>query len=152
MPESDLDQRIEDAIQGAVFEFGGLLANELNIYLNREDLVVSRKMQDSIEFRVRRESGDLEVLVGPTIEYAEYVHEGTKPHFPPPAELIDWVDQRGFASGAGTLEERAELLAWHIFQHGTEPNPFLDRFNQQKGDQFAEKFSDVLQKRIDIGN
>lgn len=149
---ANYSRKLGDAIRGATFEFGGLLENELNIFLNQEDLVVSRKMQESIESVTRLEEGELEVLVGPTIHYATYVHEGTKPHFPPPAELIDWVQKRGFAAGQGSPEDRAWLLAFHISQEGTEPNPFLVRFNQQKGEELAGRFSDILQKRIEQGD
>lgn len=141
---------IGDAIEGAAFEFGGLVANELNIFLNREDLNVSREMQDSIEHITRRQGGELEVVVGPTAEHAQYVHEGTEPHFPPPDSLIDWVEFRAFAPDAGSPEDRALLLAIHISREGTEPNPFLDRFHQQKGRQHADAFAETLNRRINI--
>ena len=149
---SNYSERIGDAIGGAAFEFGGLVANELNIFLNQEDLVVSREMQDSIEHFTRRQGGDLEVLVGPTAEHAHYVHEGTEPHFPPPDSLIDWVDFRGFALDAGSLEDRAFLLALHISREGTEPNPFLERFDDAKGREHARQFAEILNRRINIGN
>lgn len=51
---------------------------------------------------------------------------GSRPHMPPVEPLIGWVTRRGFASGV-----EAEKLAWaiarHIAQHGTRPNPFIDR-------------------------
>jgi len=152
MPENDYPRKVYDAIEGATFEFGGLLENELNIFLNREDLTVSRKMQESIVSEVRRSQGDLEVLVGPDIFYAEYVHEGTDPHFPPPSELIDWVLHRGFASGEGSPQHRAFLLALHISREGTEPNPFLERFNDQKGEELAGRFTAIVEKRKELGN
>lgn len=155
---ANYSRKLGEALKGATFEFGVLLENELNIFLNEEDLVVSRKMQASIESVTRLDEGELEVLVGPTIHYAEYVHDGTGPaagndrYFPPPSALINWVQKRGFAAGEGTPEERAKLLAWHIYQHGTEPNPFLERFNQQKGEKLAGRFHTILQKRINQTN
>lgn len=145
---ANYSRQLGEALKGATFEFGVLLENELNIFLNEEDLVVSREMQASIESVTRLDEGELEVLVGPTIHYAEYVHEGTEPHFPPPAELVDWVEKRGFAAGEGTPMERARLLAFHIAEEGTKPNPFLVNFNQQHGEQLAGRFNDILQKRI----
>jgi hypothetical protein len=150
--DPEYSEKIGAALKEATFEFGGLLKNELNIFLNEEDLTVSRKMQESIESVERLEGDTLEVLVGPTVHYAEYVHQGTKPHFPPVAELIDWVQKRGFASGERTPRERARLLAFHIAEEGTEPNPFLTRFNQQKGEQLSSEYREMLQKAIDRRN
>lgn len=147
---SQYPDTIGDATEGAAFEFGSLVANELNIFLNQEDLAVSREMQGSIEHMTRRQGGELEVVVGPTAEHAEYVHEGTEPHFPPPDSLIDWVEFRGFAADAGSLEDRAMLLALHISREGTEPNPFLERFHSLKGREHADAFAETLNRRIEI--
>ena len=146
-------ENFRKAYEGAAMEFGGEVANELNIFLNEEDLVVSREMQNSIEWRaLRGGDGAFTILVGPTIEYAEYVHEGTAPHFPPDGVLRDWIVERGFAADAGSLDEREDLLQWHIYQHGTEANPFMDRFEQDKGDDFAKQYGQILQKRIELGD
>ena len=155
MADSDFPLEVARALEGAAFEFGGYLENQLNQYLNEEDLVVSREMQASIEHRVRRDGGSpIEVLVGPTAEHTEYVHDGTGPaagndrYMPPEGVLRDWIVERGFASGLGSLDEREDLLRWHIYQHGTQPNPFLERFDNEYGDQYAETYSEIVQKRL----
>lgn len=51
--------------------------------------------------------------------YAIYVHEGTRPHFPPPQKLERWARLHGFPPGGGFLVARA------ISEEGTEGRPFL---------------------------
>lgn len=51
--------------------------------------------------------------------YAIYVHDGTRPHFPPPQKLERWARLHGFPPGGGFLVARA------ISEEGTEGRPFL---------------------------
>lgn len=149
---TEYPRRLSDAIEGAAFEFGGYIANDLNQFLNDEDLVVSREMQASIRHETRREGGTLEVVAVFDAEHANYVHDGTKPHWPPKGVLLDWIQFRNFAPDAGTLEQREFLLRRHISEEGTKANPFLERYAEEYGEENAERFRSILQKRIDQGD
>jgi hypothetical protein len=58
------------------------------------------------------------VRVGSTLPYAEFVETGTRPHWPPLAALQGWADRHGIP---------AFLVARAIAEHGTAPNPFMER-------------------------
>lgn len=152
---ADLDEQVSDAIKGAVFATAGWAENELNQYLHDEDLVVSRQMQASIRSVVDASGESLGFLLGPTAEYAVYVHEGTGPavgeskYLPPEGVLRDWIVERGFASGHGTLDEREDLLRWHIYHEGTRPNPFMDRFEQKRAEDIITRYEQELKKRTE---
>lgn len=50
--------------------------------------------------------------------YPIFVHEGTKPHFPPIEAIRGWAERHGIPPGA---------LAQSIAKKGTKANPWLDR-------------------------
>ena len=164
---------VGDALEGAAFEFGNLLANELNQYLEDEDINVSRDMQKSIVQETLRDGDVIEVLAGPKVEYAEYVHEGTDPFLPPYEPLRRWVEARGLASGTqdrlvqfttGSGEEVeftatvdlahevTQAVRYKIAKEGITANPFLVRFNEEKGEEFAERYAEIIENRLDIGD
>lgn len=162
-----------DALEGAAFEFGGFLANQLNQYLEDEDLVVSRDMQASIVHETLREGNRIEVIAGPETKYAEYVHDGTDPFLPPYQPLRDWVEARGLASGTqdrlvqfttsdgqdveftaevDLVHEVTQAVRYKISKEGIDANPFLERFNDEKGDEFAERYAEMINERLEIGD
>src|SRR3990167_8971867 len=49
-------------------------------------------------------------------KYAKFVHDGTKPHWPPPGALAGWARRHGIPEF---------LAARAVSQHGTKANPFL---------------------------
>jgi len=63
-------------------------------------------------------------LVEYTAPYALFVHDGTRPHWPPPGVLLRWVEL--VLGVTGQEAKRVEfLVARHIAQFGTKPQPFL---------------------------
>lgn len=50
--------------------------------------------------------------------YPIFVHEGTKPHFPPVQAITGWAERHGWDPFA---------LAVHISRKGTKANPWLER-------------------------
>lgn len=63
---------------------------------------------------------------GASAPYALYVHEGTKPHFPPVSALIPWVI-RQLKVSAKDAPGVAYLVARKIAAKGTAPTKFLER-------------------------
>jgi len=64
--------------------------------------------------------------VGTNEEHMLYLHEGTRPHFPPIAAVTPWALRHGIDPF---------LVALGISRHGTKANPFLrDAFDQSVGD------------------
>jgi hypothetical protein len=73
--------------------------------------------------------------------YAVYVNDGTKPHFPPISALKDWSRRHGIP---------AFLVARKIARMGTKPNPFINRAtkNAQAGinKEFKNAVDDILEE------
>ncbi len=69
-------------------------------------------------------SGQVVGLVGTSVEYAESVELGSKPHFPPLAPLVDWVVAK---LGVPRVEARsvAYLVARKISKSGTKAKLFV---------------------------
>ncbi len=66
------------------------------------------------------------VEVAYTSPWAAYVHEGTRPHWPPKGVLVRWIQIKL----SKTLEEAMKLdfvIRRKIARFGTKPNPFLLR-------------------------
>lgn len=61
------------------------------------------------------------VLVGTPVNYALYVHEGTKPHWPPRDPIARWLAFKG-----GNPKDAWRVQA-AIARRGTAPRPFLTR-------------------------
>jgi hypothetical protein len=66
--------------------------------------------------------------VGTNLKYAIYVHEGTKPHYPPLAPILRWVRQKNprIRRNRKELKRRARAVVMKIGRYGTPANPFLD--------------------------
>jgi len=72
------------------------------------------RLASSISHRVSK----LRAIVGTNVKYAVFVHEGTRPHFPPPKALAGWARRHGMAG-------KEFLIARAISRRGTKARPFL---------------------------
>lgn len=124
--------RIEglDKLQAAMKQMPGVVKNELADGIDTSLSLLERTARQkapkgatghlagSHEQKLNRFS-----LVGelfPTVDYAVYVHEGTRPHWPPYGEgtsLARWAKQRGIPP---------YLVARSISRKGTKAQPWLE--------------------------
>lgn len=74
------------------------------------------RLRSSIQIGFGSDSRGRFVKIGTDVDYAIYVHEGTRPHFPPVLALGGWANRHGI---------NAFLVARAISRHGTRPHPFL---------------------------
>lgn len=81
------------------------------------------RLRSSIRWRVDHDDRGLVGIVGTDVHYAPYVHNGTRPHFPPPGAMQPWAARHGFPAGAAG----GFLAARTIARRGTKPRPFLAR-------------------------
>lgn len=81
--------------------------------------VDTSRLRSSIRFTVISEGARLYALVGSDLHYALFVHEGTRPHWPPP--LQPWAKRHGFPAGAAGGWRVAAIIA----RRGTKARPFL---------------------------
>lgn len=75
------------------------------------------RLRGSIRWSLVRDAIGLAAIVGTDVHYAIYVHEGTKPHFPPPGALAGWAKRHGFDS--------PYPVCFGIASKGTKARPFL---------------------------
>lgn len=79
--------------------------------------VDTSRLRSSIRYTMMEDSSGVYALVGTDVKYALYVHEGTRPHFPPPAALSRWAARHGFPG--------PYPVCIGIAAHGTRGTPFL---------------------------
>lgn len=81
--------------------------------------VVTGRLSGSITTVLSEIDGVPAVLVGTPVEYALFVHEGTRPHWPPRDPIARWLALRGGNPKDAFRVQRA------IARRGTKPRPFL---------------------------
>lgn len=81
--------------------------------------VVTGRLSGSITTAAAIVDGVPAVLVGSPVSYAIFVHEGTKPHWPPRDPIARWLAFKGGNQKDTFLVQRA------IARRGTLPRPFL---------------------------
>lgn len=116
-----------------------------------------------------RQFAPLERFITPTANYAPYVEDGTGPaagkarYFPNPDKLFDFIRQspavRGFGwakkdsakRGGQELEVwfRSRALAWSIYQHGTQPHPFVAPTAEKMTGRFFALMDEGVQRGVD---
>lgn len=74
------------------------------------------RLRSSIQVGFGNDSRGHFVKVGTDVSYAIYVHEGTRPHWPPVLALGGWAQRHNIA---------AFLVARAVARHGTRAHPFL---------------------------
>lgn len=118
--------RGRQALKKAMYQLGLHLAG----LISKEAPVDTGILQNASSWLVE-ETGEFDIRVYTPIEYALYVHEGTRPHAAPFEPIAIWAGRHGLEPGA----------VWHnILMYGTAPNNFADRaveqFNQVNTSQF----------------
>lgn len=83
--------------------------------------VVTGRLSGSITTVPAVVDGAPAVLVGTPVEYARYVHAGTKPHWPPKDPIARWLQFKGGNPADAFRVQRA------IARRGTPPKPFLSQ-------------------------
>ena len=127
---------------------------EVERIANRAALILERELKEVIDEKafaggnlkgavaceVKKLTWEYLVRVYVNIPYAQYVDEGTKPHFPPLAPIIQWVRKKGLSLnhsvGRSGLGKRygefnidriiAQKIAWKIYRKGTQGIKFFD--------------------------
>ena len=105
----------------AVKKFGqatydGAFALAQGIRANPRTPVDTSRMKGSTE---AKRTSPLSSVTKLPVEYAEAVHEGTKPHFPPIAALAVWARTHGMAGAE-------YAIAKNIAKRGTKARPFIE--------------------------
>ena len=89
-------------------------------------------------------------------KYWIYVEEGTKPHWPPPHAILNWVEVKPVIprpDGNGKIpspKSLAYLIGRKIARYGTEGTHDLQRTKDYVLPQYYDQIADAL--RTDVGN
>jgi hypothetical protein len=76
-----------------------------------------------------------EWVVGNPVDYAAYVNDGTRPHVPPKAPIMEWAEFRGLPW----------FPVWRaICDRGTKANPYIDRSIEAVNGRIPLLFSEAL--------
>lgn len=81
--------------------------------------------------------GPLHAEVGPSANYAIYLHQGTRPHWVPISKIGPWAKRHGLNPYA---------VQRSIAKKGTKANPFMDRAALVAGETVAKIFADAVAK------
>lgn len=169
MKDEDLFKEIESELFNKLEQLGEriklkLIATTKSILRENKKVVTGNELK-GIDGEVKR-IGDavlIEIFGGTFYDY--YVHEGTKPHFPPLAPLRDWVIKKGLAerfNSRGNLtaikkyagreamsdywrvDRIARAIAWKIYRKGTTGLKFFDlalKQSESRIDEMISKFN-----------
>ncbi len=77
----------------------------------------------------------LKAVVSPKVDYAIYIHQGTRPHFPPIRAIQTWAVRHGISPYA---------LALAISRRGTKANPFMKRAAESSKESVRMFFGEAL--------
>jgi len=105
-----------------------LIETAARVYIRKQDIIASGSLFSSITNVVRRLTDQVVGEVGSNLGYAEYVHFGTRPHWPPRAPIERWVAlkaRRGVLDVGQSIKSTAFLIARAISRRGTKAHPFL---------------------------
>lgn len=88
-----------------------------------------------------------EWVVGFSAPHASPVEFGTMPHFPPVEPLIGWA-QRKLGLRPDEAKRVGHAIAWKIFRHGTDPQPYF----RPAIDETVPQVGSLLNKGLDLGD
>ena len=166
---ADLTAAYQQAIKGALVAFGLELEKAVAQVIKKRGHVMDGDLLKSINSQVDQVDGAWRLLVGPDVDYALWVHEGTDPHWPPYKPIRRWVRKKLGVSGmqsrqvrfttsdgedaefeaqVNLLDETTRAMQAHIAEQGTEAHPFLlDVLRIYRG-KMAGKIADGIEQRL----
>ena len=93
-------------------------------YLDKHGVNVDGDLRNSITSEVKRELGLMSLDAGTNVRHAIFVHEGTRPHWPPKAPIRRWVFKKLNIRGK-EIDKVTAAVRWKIARRGTKARPFM---------------------------
>lgn len=123
----ELEEALGDEVGTYLEEVANELVNQLQI---EAPTGATGDLQRSFNIFSVSDDGS-EIIVGSKLEYALDVHEGTGPHDPGFENIKVWARRK-------LDDESAAGPVWRsIKEHGTEPNPYVDRAIDETMERFG---------------
>lgn len=119
----DLPRKLREASRDAIRE--GLAAGVLTVVeeIEHAGAVSSGAMRQSVRYEDTIGGGTLYV----DSPHAAFVNDGTRPHWPPPEPIFEWVMRKGIAKNEQEAMDITFLIQRHIATYGTAPTKFFDK-------------------------
>lgn len=103
---ADIERRLWKEITQVANRIAQMLERCVVDVLNENEKVVSGDLKKSVSSRVEQETNRIIIKVFTGLGYAQYVHEGTKPHYPPIFPIARWVQKKGIGQSFNTKSKR----------------------------------------------
>lgn len=116
--------QILDAIEQELWRIGAEIEAKAVEYLDRKQVNVTGDLRKSISSEVKRELGTIRLTVGSNMKYGVFVHEGTRPHWPPEKPIRLWVVKKLGITGK-EVKKVTGAVRYKIAKKGTKARPFL---------------------------
>jgi phage gpG-like protein len=154
--DSGLDENIRgaerwifDQIESVLKRIGMEIERDIVDYIERYQIQVQGDLKKSITSEVKKELARVVLQVGSNIEYGVYVHEGTKPHWPPEAPIKRWVIKK-FGYSGDEVKKVTGAVRFAISQKGTKGKPFIGFVLRQYEKTIVKLIADRLRERFNV--
>lgn len=150
--EGDIDpvgdqRKVLAAIEQELSSIGLDLERTAVDYLNSRGINVDGTIRDSVKSLVSRVIKGLRLEFGANAKHAIYVHEGTKPHWPPHDPIRQWVHKK-LNPPADQIDEIAYMVQRKIAREGTKAQPFLAVAIRAHEQQFQPRIRKAIERAI----
>lgn len=122
-PHADRRQ-IMASIEQELYAIGEDLVRTAVEYLQRRNINVDGDIMKSVRADVETMKDGFRLQFGANAPHAIYVHEGTRPHWPPVKPIRSWVRKK-LSPPTDEIDQVTFLVRRKISIHGTRPKPFL---------------------------
>lgn len=136
-------RRISRAIERELTMIGLEIEKTAVEYLDRKNINVDGDLRDSINSKVEREVRSMILQIGANSDHAVYVHDGTKPHWPPYWPILRWVLKKLNIKGP-PAKRVTFLVRRKIARKGTKAKPFLATAFRAHKNKIAGRIADAV--------
>lgn len=142
-------ERIFRASESAVLFVLQKMEADIVRYFERNKINVTGWLRNSITSEVQREAGRVVGIIGTNNQYAVYVHEGTRPHWPPVNPIKNWVIRK-----LGITGKDVESVTWavrkKIATKGTEGKPYFRFILNQYQNKIEQMVIERMNKQLNV--
>ncbi len=133
---------------------GSLLVGKVKKKITSMGKVDQGDLRKSISYETRRNGPRNELLIGPNVKHAIFVHEGTKPHWAPLGALLLWAKRVHPDLNPVQLTLFAKRVQFKIARKGTEAHPFLTDVFEEEAPKIRKRFNsgvhNIFQNRFGL--
>lgn len=141
------NRNVMNAIERELYNIGLDLVSISVDYMNRKDMNVDGTLRKSVAALIKKVRKGLQLEFGANTNYALYVEQGTRPHWPPHKPIKRWV-QKKIDPPTDELDSIAFLVQQKIAKHGTKARPFLAVAIRALRDQIPGRIQNAIEDAI----